>query len=343
MTPKAVKGIIRRKIADWIENIHDQPLREHIADKIVVTGGSIASLLTDQKVNDFDVYFKDRETVIKVCQYYLARFAKNPPPKFARGDSTQITLITTPERVKIKVQSVGVAGEEGDGATYEYFESASPDRATEYVDKVVPLEEGEESMVLDEDSTPLPNPADDKQINTFKDVTDQINAPPMKGEAKAENKYRPVFISANAITLANDIQLCIRFWGSPDELHKNFDFVHCTNYYDSGTGELVLKPEAVLSLLTKDLRYVGSLFPICSVIRTRKFIRRGWKVNAGQFIKMCHQISKLNMDDVNVLEEQLTGVDAAYFAEIIAILKNDVKNGKTIDQAYIVELIDRLF
>jgi hypothetical protein len=36
MIPKAVKGIIRRKIADWIANIHDQPLREHIADKIIV-------------------------------------------------------------------------------------------------------------------------------------------------------------------------------------------------------------------------------------------------------------------------------------------------------------------
>jgi hypothetical protein len=42
---------------------------------------------------------------------------------------------------------------------------------------------------------------------------------------------------------------------------------------------------------------------------------------------------------------QLTGVDAAYFQELISLLKKDMhENGKKeIDQAYLAILIDRIF
>jgi hypothetical protein len=57
----------------------------------------------------------------------------------------------------------------------------------------------------------------------------------------------------------------------------------------------VLRAEALESILTKELRYVGSRYPLCSVIRTRKFLARGWTINAGQYVKMCFQISQLDL------------------------------------------------
>jgi hypothetical protein len=93
--------------------------------------------------------------------------------------------------------------------------------------------------------------------------------------------------------------------------------------------------------MCRELRYVGSKYPICSLVRIRKFVQRNWKVNAGQILKIAMQISKLNLEDINVLEDQLTGVDTAYFAQLIEKLKE--KDPAKVDTAYLVELVDKIF
>lgn len=158
-------------------------------------------------------------------------------------------------------------------------------------------------------------------------------------------KYRPVFLSQNAITLSDKIQIVVRFSGDADEIHKNYDFVHCTNYYDYGKDQLTLRPEAMECLLAKELRYQGSRYPLCSIIRTRKFIKRGFFINAGQFLKMCFQLSQLDLTDLKVLEDQLIGVDSAYFNMLVDALKKkeDSEPGWKVDNSYIATIIDRIF
>lgn len=158
-------------------------------------------------------------------------------------------------------------------------------------------------------------------------------------------KYRPIFLSENAITLSDKVQLVLRFYGNPEEIHKNYDFVHCTNYWESEQGKLVLNAKALESILTKTIYYQGSLYPLCSVIRTRKFIKRGWHINAGQYLKMCFQISKLELTNIKVLREQLTGVDALYFHQVITACqaRMDEDNTFSITAPYLCEVIDRIF
>jgi hypothetical protein len=60
--------------------------------------------------------------------------------------------------------------------------------------------------------------------------------------------FRPVFMSTNAITLSDKIQIVLRFYGEADTIHENYDFVHCTNYWTSKAGELVLRQPALESL-----------------------------------------------------------------------------------------------
>ncbi len=164
-------------------------------------------------------------------------------------------------------------------------------------------------------------------------------------EALEKPRYRPVFLSSNAITLSDKIQIVVRFYGEPEEIHKNYDFVHCTNYYDFGKDELVLRPEAMECLLAKELRYQGSKYPLCSVIRTRKFIKRGFFINAGQFLKMCFQLSKLDLTDLKVLEDQLIGVDSAYFNMLVTCLQSKKASDQSfvLTSGYLAELIDRIF
>ena len=155
--------------------------------------------------------------------------------------------------------------------------------------------------------------------------------------------YEPKCITGNAISLNNKVQLITKFVGTPDEVHKNFDFIHCMCYYEISSDNLVIPADAAVSMLTKELKYRGSLYPLASIIRTRKFIKRGWSINAGQYLKMVFQLQRLDLYDLDVLKDQLMGVDALYFNQMLQEV-NDLhaKDGRVNDQ-YLFELIDRFF
>ena len=155
-----------------------------------------------------------------------------------------------------------------------------------------------------------------------------------------EGSYEPTFFSPNAISLNNKLQIVCRFTGTSEEIHNTFDFIHATNYFTFKEG-LVTNLRAVESILTKQLFYQGSLYPLTSIIRIKKFVNRKWRINAGEMLKMMFQVSKLNLEDVNVLEDQLIGVDVAYFGVLINAIRNT--NKETLTQEYLFALIDKIF
>ena len=325
MKAKTIKSALRWKINDWLKTIQDESVRDIAEKNIIVTGGSIVSMLTGEKVNDYDVYFRTYEACDIVTRYYVEQFKENPPMSF-KGSGREIDIrvdSTPPEpglpegRVKINVKSSGIASEKANNE-YQYFEGQADEVGGAYAESVMgDLDAGDEvpADVLDTDA--------------------------------AKPKYRPVFLSGNAITLADGVQLVTRFIGDPEVIHKYYDFVHCTCYWSSWDGKLVLPPAALEAIITKELRYVGSLYPLCSIIRIRKFVARGWHINAGQILKMCFQLGDLDLRSIPVLEDQLTGVDAAYFVQILDRLKakqlEDGTEGKPIDGTYLMTIIDRLF
>lgn len=305
MKARNAQMVCRAKIHHFLKHVKDERIAGIIRENAIVTGGAIASMLRGEEVKDFDVYFRTKDATYEVAKHFVQEFSQNPPPRFRTGGDVKIYVESLPDRIRTTVKSAGVAYSDSAGE-YQYFETTDPESgdAAEYANAVFSIVQ---DMELDKDKP----------------------------------KYRPVFLSSNAITLSDRIQLVTRFFGEPDEIHKNYDFVHCTNYYTAWNNKLTLRPEAVESLLAKELRYVGSKYPLSSVIRTRKFIQRGWQVNAGQYLKMIMQLQKLDLSDVAVLEEQLTGVDTAYFCEVIEALKK--RDDKRVDAAYLVELIDRIF
>lgn len=165
-------------------------------------------------------------------------------------------------------------------------------------------------------------------------------------EEKKKNKkktHQPIFLSRNAISLTNRIQIIIRFFGTPEEIHENFDYIHCLNYWTDKDNKVYFNKKGLESLVCKRLIYQGSKYPICSIFRMRKFIERGWTISAGQVLKMAWQISKLDLEDFEVLEEQLIGVDSAYFQQLVNTLIHDKLHGRNIDEEYLVKVINRLF
>lgn len=302
MKTKTINKILKLKFNEFLESIDNEEVKNLVKNNSIITGGSIASLLLQEDVNDFDIYFRTKEVTSKVAQYYVNKFKQtNSASRHRSGDEISLEVKEFGDRVKIVAKSSGVVSE-GDRDDYHYFEGdvdPESEEANEYVNSV------------------------------YENV--KSRGP----------KYRPILITSNAISLANDVQLIIRFFGDPSDIHSNYDFAHCTNYWSSWDEQLVLRPKALECLLTKELKYEGSKYPICSVVRLRKFIKRGWTITAGEIFKMCHQISQLNLEDINVLEEQLTGVDQAYFNEVISILRKE--NKKNIDSTYLFSLIDKIF
>lgn len=284
MKAKTIKRILNKKHDEFVESIKDEEIKKLVKKNSIITGGAIVSMLLDEPVNDFDYYFTDKETTLKVAKYFVDEFKKD-------GD-LNIHVQDDEGRIKIIVQSKGVAGEPEE---HEYDDDM-PEELTE--------EEQEEP-----------------------------------------NNYKPVFLSTNAISLKGKIQLVTRFYGDPDEIHENYDFIHATCYWRSENNHLSLPREALEAILTKELKYAGSKYPLASIFRTRKFIERGWTVNAGQYLKMALQLNELNLYDPKTLEEQLTGVDFAYFQMIIRDIKEKQEEDENfkVDNNYLMTVINRIF
>jgi hypothetical protein len=147
-----------------------------------------------------------------------------------------------------------------------------------------------------------------------KDILDmvvaQVNATPKILELV-------VFKSDNAITLSNKYQLIKKVFGDPKEITAGFDFAHNACYYDPGTDTLGMHELAFESMASKNLFYITSKFPFASLIRTKKFIKRGWNITAGQMLKICLELQDVDLHDPVVLKEQLKGIDLSYISEFL--------------------------
>lgn len=296
MNSKNIKKSLNAKLNKWLESIDDADIKKTIKENVIITGGALVSMLTGQEVNDYDVYFRTREAVLKIARYYVNKF-----------NETHKTGAYIQEKddgkINIFIESKGVLADE------------------------------DTETITDETEPMLPE--EDEELLEQAEREKEISKP----------RYRPVYLTSNAITLSDKIQIVIRFWGEVKEIHKNYDFAHCTCAWSSWDNELSLPTKALECIINKELYYVGSKYPLCSIIRTRKFINRGYSINAGQYLKMCMQLNELDLTDVEVLKDQLVGVDSAYFNMVINAIAKKKENDPTwqIDNSYLFEAINRIF
>lgn len=269
MNSKHIKNHLNKKINDWVEYVDDEEIKDIIKKNAIISGGAIVSLLTGEDVHDYDVYFKTKDSVIKIAEYYVEKWNKK------HGECLEV--IEDGERIKIFVKSKGIAEDENDD--------------------------------------------------------------------KSKLKYMPKFITSNAITLTDKIQIVVRFYGDIKEIHKNYDYAHCTCAWDAKENKLFLPEKALECIINKELYYIGSKYPLCSIFRARKYMNRGYTINAGQYLKMAMQLNELDLTDIDVLEDQLIGVDSSYFQMIIDAVREQKgkKNEFNIDSSYISEIVDKVF
>ena len=282
MKLKTINKELRKLHNKWLKSIKDENVAKLIKRDTIITGGSIASMLLQEDVNDYDVYFATAECVAAVAEYYV--------DKLKEIDKAAEAVRFTYEDDYLK------------GITKRQFVKSKAGRLKVFIP-------GSGYWKLD-------------------------------GTKRKE--FEPIYLTANSIMLKGKIQLVLRFWGDPKEIHSNYDFTHTKAYWTP--KELVVPEETALALLTKELKYQGSKYPLTSIIRTRKFIRRGWTITAGEYLKMCVQLQNFDLLNPAVLEDQLMGVDIAYFMAFINKMKVYLKNPKNkVTTDYLIDLVDEVF
>lgn len=272
---RQITNKIEKAISNWIASITSESVQRTIQDHGFVAGGSIVSMLKDAPVNDYDVYFRNRNAAKAVAEYYIEKFKeRNPDAALEVVMEDNSIYVKTPHRT-------GVA------------------------DKDFDLEEEVEIR---------------------------------------EGVYRPLYISPNAISLSDKIQVIVKFFGEPAQVVDKFDFAHTKCYWSYRNG-LVLDPKAVECILTNELLYCGSDYPITAMARVRKFLERGWNINAGQFLKLAYDVHELDLTDPDVLTEQLVGVDVSLFHAMIREFRRELGRNPDliISPEYINGLVDRFF
>lgn len=313
MNAKNIKKHLNAKIRDWVKHVDDENVAKVIQESVIITGGAIVSLLTGEKVHDYDVYFKDRESCLTVATYYVGRWNTEHPEKpvsilYGEDMMKKYHLEQDNGAVRCFISSSGLASEDE-------------------------VEDGHNAIAYNFD--------DDVEL----DENDGVPVEPEDEGSEKKSKYRPRFISSNAISLSDKIQLVTRFCGDVATIHENFDFAHCTCAWSSWDNNLSLPSKALECIVNKELFYQGSKYPLCSIIRARKYIERGYHINAGQYVKMCLQLNNMDLSNVYVLEDQLTGVDTAYFNQLISMVKEHMtqEDSNAVDYIYVMDLINKLF
>lgn len=288
MKKKTVSLTIEKKMNAWLKTLPDG-IRNEIRDSIIVTGGCIVSLLTQTKVNDFDVYLNNPISLLRLMNHYLGKL---------KGHNAVVQVLQ---------------------------------------DKTLPIHQ--QWVIANEDIlTELINADKEIRLRYFIKSAGIVRLP-KPGKA---SQYLPQVVTDNALSLTGQIQIINRFHGTSAQIHENFDFVHVTSYW-TFREKLVLPATALEAILTKELRYFGSLYPIASIIRVRKFVQRGWTINAGQLVKMAMQVSKLDLSNIDILRDQLIGVDLSYFESFLAKVEEKTKELGTLSPGYLFELLDEVF
>lgn len=381
MDVKNIKTYLTRKHNAWIKSIDDPKLAREVDSNSLIAGGAIASLVQGEEPNDIDIYLSDREVALKLVVYYIKKWNNDKRHHSEIGIRVKGNWDTkkeykralshrSTESLVCLVLDLGLYDEDEEDKCLDHLsheelvnilaEDMSDEAMNRNYNIVVKDKELDELTV---DQLYLLNEyangvslfirssgvaRDEKEALADEGLPQSAGLTGSEKSAQEEDEkpdYRPVFLTDNAISLKGKVQVILRFIGTPEEIIENFDYVHCTCTYVPSTRALSLPSEALVSMMTKNLVYVGSRFPICSLFRMRKFLARGYHINVGQILKMVFQVNSLDLNNLAVLEDQLLGVDTLYMQAFVKALQAQaIKQGDEFEfESYVTNLISEMF
>lgn len=363
MLEKTIQSVLNRKFKQWVKSISDEEVRKAVEKNTIITGGCIVSLMLNEEPQDYDIYFRDKETLLKVAKYYAKQFNDQHLEGINRLGKSARCFVLDGASIERRDNGTFVLYDDQIGSQIKGFQQCISTTRPEHgwilpdgggsVDArgfsrmIANCEPDRIKMIIMSDGVAGDLPNNEAELIPEKIIEglDECDAKTGEGEQADKGKYHPVYITTNAVTLSDGIQIIVRFYGEPEEIHKNYDYEHTKGYWTSWENVLVIPKSVYECVMNKTLKYTGSKYPLCSIFRMRKFIERGWHINAGQILKMAFQVSELDLHNVDVLEDQLVGVDTVYFQALIHDLKQaqETNSNFVVDSHYVMSVVDKIF
>jgi hypothetical protein len=121
------------------------------------------------------------------------------------------------------------------------------------------------------------------------------------------------------------------FKDCPDGVFQLFDYTVCMGAYDFAINDFILHEKFLEDIEKKKLTFnAGTLFPICSLYRSIKYQRRGYRLTGVSTITMSLAIQALQMKNYHDLKRQLMGIDTL----ILKDLTDKWSTGELADKEY---------
>lgn len=110
-------------------------------------------------------------------------------------------------------------------------------------------------------------------------------------DEKAVNEYQQknfylTLITENSINFSSKIQIITKWYGKYQDVVELFDFEHLKAVYSIKDERMYIPMGIYPLLLNKELVYTGSMFPLSSLLRLRKFLKRGWTISTKDMIRI---------------------------------------------------------
>lgn len=126
--------------------------------------------------------------------------------------------------------------------------------------------------------------------------------------------------------------------GDPQHVIQSFDFTICQAAFVPDYT-FIFGPRFMQHLAQRRLVFnLKAEYPICSLFRARKFIKRGFDFPGIEAIKLGLSIQKLQISTYSDLKKQLMGIDTLFLAELTRRLEEE--GAKQYDLA---EFLDMLY
>jgi hypothetical protein len=132
----------------------------------------------------------------------------------------------------------------------------------------------------------------------------------------------PSFATASALSYnieGERIQLIRKYFGDPWFIISVFDFTICKAAYNPAAGldsQFILGDDFLYDLAQKTLHYIPGDFPLSSLWRVQKFIKRDFKLPAIDAIKLALAINNLQIGNYEALKDQLEGIDTLFLKDL---------------------------
>jgi len=194
---------------------------------------------------------------------------------------------------------------------------------------------------------------EDSRVNFMKDLKAENkfvnNYDRAKTEAMfnaARKKPQITYVTDNATSFFfkdKKYQVITAFYGEPGTVFDKYDFTINMGAYNPETKEFIVHEDLFEHLSQRRLVInIGTEYPISTVVRIFKYIRKGYSISGIELIKILLTVHHLDLKNFAELKKQLMGIDTMFLKPLTDFLSSQEHSEKAYDFSEFMKIYDNM-